>query len=371
MAVVMLINLVLPSKDFSANENRSLAKMPSLSLSAIRDGSFFTDFSSYYADQFLLRDLWTSIKFHADYIMGQREFSGVYVGKDGYLLAIPEKPDKEAGQKTVEAINAFAETFSDRSISMIMVPDAAAILSDKLPGNAPVRDQLSDIRSYQMDISDDVRLIDVSSSLKTHATEKIYYRTDHHWTSEGAYTVFRAAADSLKVDADDVKFKAHIVSDSFQGTLASRSGDHHHSDSITIYEPQGTDALYVVNYPDLQQRSRSMFVSAQLEEKDQYTVFFGGNHPLVEIQTTVDNGRALLVFKDSYANSFMQFLTPFYSTIIMVDPRYYYDDVSLVMRDYSITDVLFLYSADTLLVDTSLADVLNAAVDARKASLEV
>ena len=370
MAVVLVLNLILPSRDFSANENRSLAQRPSLSLSSLKDGSFFTDFGSYYADQFLLRDLWMSIKFHADFLMNQREFSGVFVGKDGYLLADPEKPDKNAVSKTVTAMNAFAEEFSDREMNMILVPDAATILGENLPANAPVRDQLSDIRAFQMDLADTIRTIDAASALKSHATERIYYRTDHHWTSEGAYAVFRAAADSLKLDADDVRFKAHTVSESFQGTLASKSGDHHRHDQITIYEPQGTDALYVVNYPDLQTRSRSMFVSAQLEEKDQYTVFFGGNHPLVEIQTTVDNGRSLLIFKDSYANSFIQFLTPFYQTIIMVDPRYYYDDVSIVMRDYGVTDVLYLYSADTLLVDTSLADVLNAAVEARKAAEE-
>ncbi len=371
MAAVFVLNLFLPSRGFSANENRSLAQRPKITLSGIRDGSFFTDFADYYADQFLLRDLWMSIKFHADYLMNQREFSGVYVGSDGYLLASPEKPDKEATSKTIAAMNAFAKEFSDQDISLIMVPDAAAILPDKLPGNAPVRDQLSDIRSFTMDLSDSVRVIDASQALKTHATERIYYRTDHHWTSEGAFAVFRSAATSLKVDADDVKYKAHIVSETFQGTLASKSGDHHRHDQITVYEPQGTDSLYVVNYPDLQKRSRSMFVADQLDEKDQYTVFFGGNHPMVEIRTTADNGRSLLIFKDSYANSFVQFLTPFYQTIIMVDPRYYYDDVSLVVREYGITDILFLYSADTLLVDTSLADVLNAGVEAREANAEL
>lgn len=90
-------------------------------------------------------------------------------------------------------------------------------------------------------------------------------------------------------------------------------------------------------------------------------MFFGGNHPLVEIRTTANNGRNLLVFKDSYANSFIQFLYPYFQNIIMVDPRYYYDDIETSITSYGITDVLFLYSADTLLADTNLADTLNAA----------
>ena len=169
MAVVLVLNLILPSRDFSANENRSLAQRPSISLASLKDGSFFTD-------QFLLRDLWMSIKFHADFLMNQREFSGVFVGKDGYLLADPEKPDKNAVSKTVAAMNAFAEEFSDREMNMILVPDAATILGENLPANAPVRDQLSDIRAFQMDLADTIRTIDAASALSSHATERLYYR---------------------------------------------------------------------------------------------------------------------------------------------------------------------------------------------------
>ena len=361
-AAILVVNIVTKDKEFSANENRSLAQRPTFSVDALKDGSYFSDFTTYYSDQFPLRDTWMSLKFNAAYLMNQREFSGVYTGSDETLLQIPTVPDERAVSATAEAVNRFAGEYPDKDISVVIVPDAATIWKDKLPKNAPVRDQLDDISDLTGALNSSIKRIDAVSALKSSGSEYIYYKTDHHWTSEGAYQVFLACTDPLKLAHEGIVYTPHVVSETFQGTLSSKSGDHRAKDTITVYEPQGTDVLYEVNYPDLKTRSRSMFVSAQLDEKDQYTVFFGGNHPLVEIRTTADNNRNLLIFKDSYANSFIQFLTPYYQTIVMVDPRYYYDNVSLAMNTYGITDVMFLYSADTILSDTALSDVLNAAV---------
>ena len=87
-------------------------------------------------------------------------------------------------------------------------------------------------------------------------------------------------------------------------------------------------------------------------------MFFGGNYSRLDVTTTADTERALLIFKDSYANCMVQFLYPYFDHITIIDPRYYYDNIDLVIKSEGITDVLFLYNADTFLGDTSLADVL-------------
>ena len=88
-------------------------------------------------------------------------------------------------------------------------------------------------------------------------------------------------------------------------------------------------------------------------------MFFGGNHSRIDITTPVDENKNLLIFKDSYANCFIPFLQPYFRSIIVIDPRYYYDDVDRLVTDNSITDVLFLYNVDTFMTDTSLADGLE------------
>ena len=68
----------------------------------------------------------------------------------------------------------------------------------------------------------------------------------------------------------------------------------------------------------------------------------------------MEGGRRLLVLKDSYANCFLPFLAPYYREIVVVDPRYYYDDLAMLVETEEITDVLYLYNANTFFQDTSL-----------------
>jgi hypothetical protein len=153
-------------------------------------------------------------------------------------------------------------------------------------------------------------------------------------------------------------YEEYTVTESFSGTLASSTGYHGAQDSIEVYAPVDTEVNYLVTDSDNVEKRISLYDMDALEEKDKYQVFFGGNHALVDITTTNDTDRSLLIFKDSYANSFVPFLLPYYSEIIMIDPRYYYDNVERVIENYDITDVLFLYNMDTFMTDNSLADVL-------------
>ncbi len=359
IAGILLLNIILPSREFSSNENRSLASRPAISLSTLSSGKFFKDFNTYYSDQFAGRDIWMSVKALGGAIGGNRESNNVIFGKHGYLFQYPTVPSDSAIVNTANAINSFTDAHSDLRQTMILVPDAADILDEELPANAPVRNQSEDIRSFERKLNIKIGMVDAEPILESAASgHQIYYKTDHHWTSYGAYSVFLGAAEQLGIGTP-VNYKGRVVSDSFKGTLASRSGRNITNDSIEIYEQDGTDVAYMVNYPDSGESSASMYVSDKLKEKDHYQIFFGGNHPLVEIKTTADNQRNLLIFKDSYANSFVQFLIPYYEKIILVDPRYYYDNINTAMTSYGITDVLYLYSADTLLTDTGLADTLN------------
>lgn len=355
-----IINLCTKNREFSDTENRSLAQKPAFSLTALADGSYFSGLTDYYNDQFFTRDGWISLKLKEDSLLGRKESGGVYLGKNGYLIGAPDTPDEAALQHTAEAIRQFASQYPDISMQMMLVPGAASILAEYLPNNAPVRNQQQDIADTAALLGDSVRQIDVSNMLSAHAAEDIYYKTDHHWTSLGARYAFEAASASLGISEPVSNYDVYTVATDFEGTLASKSGSHSQTDTVQIFIPQGKDVEYYVTYSDSQEKVCSMYQSACLEDKDKYTVFFGGNHPLLEIRTTANNGRSILIFKDSYANCFIQFLTPYFENIVLIDPRYYYDSVELVMNSYGITDVLFLYSANTFLTDTSLADVLSS-----------
>ena len=364
VVVLFFANLLTRSREYSDTENRSLAQKPGIMAGGLRDGTYFKDFDTYYSDQFVLRDQFVKLKFIGNWLLHIRESSGVLIGKDKYQFEIPVTPDEKQVKSAAKKINVFYNLDQGIATRMMIVPGSAAVLTDKLPANAAVRDQAKDIKQFYEEIDDGIDTIDVTGILKRSDPENLYYRTDHHWTSGGAFTVFKAVAAKLGIEAP-VGYDHYTVSTSFKGTLSSKTGDFVGKDSVEIYAPKSEKVNYYVVYPSAKEKRSSIFKPEMLKTKDKYTVFFGGNHPLVEINTTADTGRNLLVLKDSYANSFMQFLTPYYDKIIMVDPRYYYDNLNMVLSNYDINEILYLYSADTLFSDTSLSDALEAAIEAK------
>ena len=98
----------------------------------------------------------------------------------------------------------------------------------------------------------------------------------------------------------------------------------------------------------------SLYDRSKLAEKDQYAVFFGGNWAKVTIDTGVENGRRLLLVKDSFANAFVPFLTEDYETITMLDLRFFAESVPELMAEEGITDVLVLYELSNFAADRNL-----------------
>lgn len=357
LVLCLVLGLLIKDRDYSENENRKLAQFPSFSLSALTDGSWFSGLGEYMADQFPGRDGWISLNLSFQKLLGQKESGGVYLCGDDYLMQIPSQPNEEALQRNLKAINAFAARHTDLTMVMTVVPNAVTVLADKLPANAPVRDQAADLQGIRQSLTG-VEFVDVTSALTAHADQQLFYRTDHHWTSLGAFYGFRALAPALSIEAPELdSYTVYPVSTTFEGTLSSKSGSHGVTDQVDIYVPD-TDISYYVTYPG-ESPVCSLYSLDALGQKDHYTVFFGGNYSRVDITTTADTGRSLLIFKDSYANCLVQFLYPYFDHITMIDPRYYYDDVETVLNAQAITDVLYLYNADTFLTDTSLGDVLG------------
>lgn len=349
--------ILVKDREFSDSENRMLAQFPKITFSSLFDGSFLEGLGDYTADQFPGRDAWISLNLKMNQLLGQKEAGGVYLCGDGYLIQIPEEPNWVQAERNLAAAESFAAKYPDLNMVMTVAPNAVTVLSNLLPANAPARDQREDIAWIQARL-DAVQFCDVTDALLAHKDEGVYYKTDHHWTSLGAKYAFHAMTEALNITTvKEEDYTAYPVSNTFEGTLSSKSGSHASRDTVEIFIPH-TSIDYYVNYADTGENVSSLYRRSALNQKDHYTVFFGGNHSRVDITTTADTGRCLLLFKDSYANCMVQFLYPYYDHITMIDPRYYYDNIDLVIKSESITDVLFLYNADTFLSDTSLADVL-------------
>ena len=361
---VLIINFLVPDRGFSQKENRVLASRPAISVSQLTSGKFADGYETYVNDQFFLRDWWITLRATAQRILGNTEENGVFLGKSGYLMEDFTAPSQERLNRTVNAMTDFAARHSDLPQYALIAPNAVNILSDKLPALAAATDQnpYLDATAAALEKAG-VTFVDVRDTLSQHKDDGIYYHTDHHWTTQGAYFAYMQLAKVLGIDSSSISYDKLPVSMSFQGTLSAKSGFRaSEKEEMDVFLPRDDSVpSSVVNYVDEQKKSASFYDTEKLETRDKYALFFGGNHAQIKISTPTETDNTLLVLKDSYANSFIPFLAQHYRKIIMIDPRYYFGDLEQLMQVENVQEILYLYNANTFFTDTSLELALTTA----------
>ena len=351
-------SLIAKDREYSANENRYLAGRPSLSLSSLTSGKFMEDTEAYLSDQFLGRDFLVRTRAGIDRFVGKREVNGVYVGKDHFLFEKPSTWDEARMTRTLNTINLVTSKSGDIRSYMAIAPNATELLKDYLPTGAPVTNQTQQIEAIYKNLPD-VECVDlVKPLMAVKDPTALYYRTDHHWTAAAAEVAFREIALAMGLVPDAVSYQTLPVTNSFRGTMASSSGIFKASDTISITVPEKEQKL-VVTYVNEDKKTATLFDASRLKEKSQYDVFFGGNFAEVRIDTGAGSDRVLLVLKDSYANCVIPMMTPFFKTIVLVDPRYYNDNLPDTISKEGVTDLLWFYNVNTFLNDTSIGDKLG------------
>lgn len=338
-------SLVLPDRDFSPNENRYLQAAPALTAESLFSGTFTAQAEKYTADQIALRDTWITAASVLRQAGGKQDIGGVWLGEDGYYFTKMTEDDFDRAryEKNLTQVQTFFAANDDKDCRILLAPTPAYMLADKLPDNAVLFDADACYDTLAARLGGAV--IDSRDALGG-AADQIYYRTDHHWTTAGAYAAYTAWCGETGHTAREWPLRQ--ASDSFRGTLYSKvllPGSAY--DDIFLAE----DAAIVSMDCD-GAVSDSLYDRSRLAEKDQYTVFMGGNHAKAVIQTRAGTGRSLLVVKDSFANSFLPFLTADYDTITVLDLRYCRENVQALAE--GCTDVLVLYELTNFAGDNNL-----------------
>lgn len=334
---------------FSENENRYLAQAPKLALRKLASGEYMEEMDGYVSDQFVLRDFFMSTASEYRRLLGMRDIEGVYLADDSYLIQKTESRDvdTEFVAQNISYINKFFESCAsvekERKVFMI-VPTAALVLEDKLPAYAPEFDQKGLIAEISAGISEG-RALDVTGELR--AMEKqSFYRTDHHWTTWGAFEAYLAYSGLYERKPDE-ELGFETVSTDFRGSLYSK-----------VLLP-GTAYDEIVLAKGIENVAAScdgedgaLYDYGALEQKDKYNIFLGGNYGRVDIEGSGEG--TLLLVKDSFANSFVPFLTRDYAKIIMLDMRYCMGSVKELAKAEGVTDILVLYNTANFISDKNI-----------------
>lgn len=358
VVVIMILNIVIPDHKQSETENRPLQTFPAWNVEHVLSGQYGKDLNTWFSDQFVFRDQNIHIKYLIQKFTGVKEIQGVYLTKRG-LIEKTAEVNKEQLNRNLNAINTLKQNHPDLNVGFMLAPNAVSIERDSLPKSADALDQNKQMDDIYNRIDDSIKKIDVRSTLEKHKDEYLYYKSDHHWTSLASYYSYQTLASLFKLGKTKKSdYTIYPVSNSFEGTLANKTGSLKIKDEIDIYVPK-TETDYVVTDESTNKKSRTIYHSEALETKDNYAVFMGGNKSLFHINIDNDSKKHLLLIKDSYANSLIPFLIPEYESITVVDPRYYFDDYTRLIQNDLITDVLFMYNSNTFVQDTSLADMLQ------------
>lgn len=356
--IITIFNFLNPNRSFSEQENRELQQMPHFSIDRLKSGKFTKEFENYIADQFLMRDFWVSVKSKIELDIGKKENNDVYYGKDGYLIQKFAEGDKEDTRKKIDSLNMFFKAVPAANKYVMLVPTSIDVLKEKLPKYAPTENEEAYINKIKKGLADNAKFINVQDTLSSKKNMGIYYKTDHHWTTEGAFYAYKKFCSVTGINsakADDFAIKE--VTSNFYGTSYSKGGFRNvKPDTIKLYTLK-TKENCTVEFSDSREKYDSFYFMNNLKKKDKYSVFFDGNHPLVKISTASKSKKKIVIVKDSYANSFVPFLQSNYSEIYMVDLRYYEDSIEQLVKTNKIDDVLILYNVNSFSQDDSIENI--------------
>ena len=353
LGVMSLLFLLLPKEKFSALEKRYLSDAPVLNWENLSSGKFGSDVESYMADYIPGRNFFVGLNAYADLFTARQVSKGVYAAEGNRLVQAPVVWNEKQAQQNMQAIDSFAEKVG-RQVDLMLVPTAGWAAQDTIVGlSDPYEDEALIQRLYDL-CGESVRTIDLTSVIKAQEDPaSLYYRTDHHWTTDGAYLAYETYMQLLGRDYRAKEDFTVETASGFHGSTYSESalwltpGEDiemwHGSSNITVTNGENPEP------------HQGVFYKERLEEADKYTAFLDGNHSIVRITNPDAQGKGkLLVIRDSYSNCLGTLLTESYEEVVLVDLRYYKNPVSQLWAEENFTDVLVCYSMDNIMTDTNL-----------------
>ena len=347
LAFSTLAGLLLPDRYYSEREKRTLTQKPQFTIADFISGEFSGELEKYLTDQVPLRDGWVTMKTYMELAIGKRESGGVYLCKDQYLMDKFTAYSKKQLTANVEALAELQSKLAAEGIAMntLLVPVAAQVLADKLPAYAPAADYAA---IFQVLTDAGVDTVNVWSTHAAHSGENIYYRTDHHWTSLGAYYAYCAWRD---IEPAAYEWTQEILCGNFRGTTWNKV-------PLPSVPAEEITAWYQhinrsVSYNNGQYETDSIYERKYLSGSDQYAVFLNSNQAQTVIEGSGKNGKLLLI-KDSYGNTFSQFPVEDYAEVHVLDLRFFKGNVAEYARENGITDALVLYGVQNFVKDTNL-----------------
>lgn len=348
-----LFDIINEDKSYSALENRNLSSSPTFTFNKFIKGDFSKDYEKYINDQFIMRDNWINTKSFGELMLMKQENNGIIYGKEGYLFEKLTTVDEEKATKNITNILNFLSSYKGNK-SFMIVPNSYEVYKDLLPKNINLVNQkkyINQIYTSTNNYDKEISTIDILPTLVDNNDKYLYYKTDHHWTTEGAYLAYKYYIESLGLAPMALKNSTTIGN--FYGTYFAKSKNINQiSDRITYY-----------NFPNVEvtidgKQADSLYDTSKFETVDKYAAFLQGNNGLTVLKNKEINkdrqGKKMLLIKDSYSNCFAPFLTENFEEVWIIDLRSYSGKLSGLLKETKFDELLIEYSFSNLINDNNI-----------------
>lgn len=347
--------LFTPKQTYSQEENRPLQSLPKLTLNTICDGSFMQKFGGYVGDHFPLRTQLVSLNTGLRLLTGQRDFAsdytdspadgGVYIGKGGRLYDVLLPDRSGIFEKNSDALAEFAEA-SNVPFCLLPVPSSTQEQPQNLPTSAPNYDQRGELHQLQAAAAGKFTVVDIFNALSLNNGD-FYFRTDHHWNTDGAYIGYCALAGAMGfTPVPQTDFEYRSCPEPFFGSLYSKAV-FPFARPDTLILPYDKKNCNITCESGDETRS-GIYWEEYLTQKDKYSAYLGGNFAVAVVRNPEAEGGKLLLLKDSFANSMVPYLAASFSEIDLIDLRYYSGDLYQYMKQNNIRQAAGVYSLEQL-----------------------
>ncbi len=316
--IIPRITFLTPDKNISAIENKILQQLPDLSLDNILSKRFIKNFDKYVSDQFTLKVGFIKVKNIYSYLIGSREFRNVYLSKYNRLLEkfSFNKNICNSNIKNISKVVRYLKANYSINSKLMVIPTSIAFYEDQLYEYMISDSQLKSLKYIEgkfMNLSNSNFFYSPFDIWEKNKDKYIYFNTDHHWTQLGAKLAYE---DMYKNKILDPPLP---VSNDFYGTYYSKTIlDFIKPDTIFAYKGYSNYKLSV----DFNYKYNTLYDESKLKDKNKYQYFLHGDPSIGTIEGNKNINKEILIFKDSFAHTFIPFLTLNYSKIHFIDPRY-------------------------------------------------
>lgn len=341
-----------PVHAISISERRKLAQFPEITISTILSGKYFSELETFMLDQFPWRDSFLRLKaFNQFYVYRIKDNHNIFI-KDGTAVAIsypfPAGADELAARKITRLIE---EYFLDMNVYVSIIPDKAYYMA--APNGYPAIDYNIIQKNIQNGCAK-ATFISIFDALRADD----YYRTDSHWKQECLVPTVTRLLTSMGRPLPESPYDLHELYP-FYGVYCGQSALPLTPDTLSYLTSELLDkaVVYRASANSESLEKASLYSPDMFNKNDPYDLFLGGACSVVMLENPHYQGeeKELYLFSDSFGRSIVPQMLEGYSRVYMIDIRYIRSSrLPELISFKSGSDVLFLYSIETLAIASSL-----------------